>query len=123
MIRRPPRSTRTDTLFPYTTLFRSCFMSNGHHAVYIGIVGQTIAPKSVGDLATDHGGTIHAADNADVVTRGHAAIGTDYAIEGKRFGRRLLRVHVGAKSIVTLKIVHGHVVQGNVDRKSTRLNP
>src|SRR3546814_13947355 len=24
MILRPPRSTRTDTLFPYTTLFRSC---------------------------------------------------------------------------------------------------
>src|SRR3546814_15518563 len=24
IIRRPPRSTRTDTLFPYTTLFRSC---------------------------------------------------------------------------------------------------
>src|SRR3546814_11183217 len=24
MIRRPPRSTRTDTLFPYTTIFRSC---------------------------------------------------------------------------------------------------
>src|SRR3546814_2336715 len=27
MIRRPPRSTRTDTLFPYTTLFRSAFMA------------------------------------------------------------------------------------------------
>src|SRR3546814_4037597 len=27
MIRRPPRSTRTDTLFPYTTLFRSHFLS------------------------------------------------------------------------------------------------
>src|SRR3546814_15266435 len=26
MIRRPPRSTRTDTLFPYTTLFRSCMI-------------------------------------------------------------------------------------------------
>src|SRR3546814_5444820 len=26
MIRRPPRSTRTDTLFPYTTLFRSPVM-------------------------------------------------------------------------------------------------
>src|SRR3546814_20797737 len=26
MIRRPPRSTRTDTLFPYTTLFRSGLM-------------------------------------------------------------------------------------------------
>src|SRR3546814_1016297 len=29
MIRRPPRSTRTDTLFPYTTLFRSWL--HGHH--------------------------------------------------------------------------------------------
>src|SRR3546814_8530613 len=28
MIRRPPRSTRTDTLFPYTTLFRS--LRHGH---------------------------------------------------------------------------------------------
>src|SRR3546814_8919332 len=26
MMRRPPRSTRTDTLFPYTTLFRSCWL-------------------------------------------------------------------------------------------------
>src|SRR3546814_9277762 len=30
MIRRPPRSTRTDTLFPYTTLFRS-HPDIGHH--------------------------------------------------------------------------------------------
>src|SRR3546814_4508271 len=29
MIRRPPRSTRTDTLFPYTTLFRSRDSSDG----------------------------------------------------------------------------------------------
>src|SRR3546814_9288004 len=28
MIRRPPRSTRTDTLFPYTTLFRSSALSD-----------------------------------------------------------------------------------------------
>src|SRR3546814_10812519 len=28
MIRRPPRSTRTDTLFPYTTLFRSAGVRN-----------------------------------------------------------------------------------------------
>src|SRR3546814_3657666 len=28
MIRRPPRSTRTDTLFPYTTLFRSLLGAN-----------------------------------------------------------------------------------------------
>src|SRR3546814_18417586 len=29
MIRRPPRSTRTDTLFPYTTLFRSGRQAHG----------------------------------------------------------------------------------------------
>src|SRR3546814_11324881 len=28
MIRRPPRSTRTDTLFPYTTLFRSILLAD-----------------------------------------------------------------------------------------------
>src|SRR3546814_1213552 len=30
MIRRPPRSTRTDTLFPYTTLFRSVEADRGN---------------------------------------------------------------------------------------------
>src|SRR3546814_3496890 len=38
MIRRPPRSTRTDTLFPYTTLFRSASVKSreghpGHPAI------------------------------------------------------------------------------------------
>src|SRR3546814_1457421 len=32
MIRRPPRSTRTDTLFPYTTLFRSLSGHEGRRA-------------------------------------------------------------------------------------------
>src|SRR3546814_5486113 len=37
MIRRPPRSTRTDTLFPYTTLFRSiCRARQGQIARMIG---------------------------------------------------------------------------------------
>src|SRR3546814_6879106 len=34
MLRRPPRSTRTDTLFPYTTLFRSVILGQDpYHAV------------------------------------------------------------------------------------------
>src|SRR3546814_4788802 len=37
MIRRPPRSTRTDTLFPYTTLFRSKL-----RPVHLGVFGQKI---------------------------------------------------------------------------------
>src|SRR3546814_5434126 len=52
MLRRPPISTRTDTLFPYTTLFRSLFerLAGGgsalylkmHHSVADGIGFQTI---------------------------------------------------------------------------------
>src|SRR3546814_9610156 len=37
MIRRPPRSTRTDTLFPYTTLFR--LANPGHQMVRIEVIG------------------------------------------------------------------------------------
>src|SRR3546814_8725380 len=42
MIRRPPRSTRTDTLFPYTTLFRSPSMQ---HRGVLGFPGATTAPR------------------------------------------------------------------------------
>src|SRR3546814_957301 len=34
MIRRPPRSTRTDTLFPYTTLFRSADLLFTYHVYH-----------------------------------------------------------------------------------------
>src|SRR3546814_6617920 len=36
MIRRPPRSTRTDTLFPYTTLFRSQLYSYNRRLTALG---------------------------------------------------------------------------------------
>src|SRR3546814_6402603 len=70
MIRRPPRSTRTDTLFPYTTLFRStqdrsCALESecGPHAIHTGwfvagdlgpaaarYVGKADPAKEVADL-------------------------------------------------------------------------
>src|SRR3546814_17603356 len=43
MIRRPPRSTRTDTLFPYTTLFRSTsvyILNSRGEPVPTGVVGE-----------------------------------------------------------------------------------
>src|SRR3546814_10059961 len=48
MIRRPPRSTRTDTLFPYTTLFRSPSVQRraGHRLV----VGPQLLAHARGDL-------------------------------------------------------------------------
>src|SRR3546814_7838581 len=42
MIRRPPRSTRTDTLFPYTTLFRSGLYALMH----AGEEGMQMAARS-----------------------------------------------------------------------------
>src|SRR3546814_11686737 len=42
MIRRPPRSTRTDTLFPYTTLFRSELVQHEDDAERGGPVSQQI---------------------------------------------------------------------------------
>src|SRR3546814_13432996 len=42
MIRRPPRSTRTDTLFPYTTLFRSLVVE-----VILPVAGDALAQKAL----------------------------------------------------------------------------
>src|SRR3546814_18168164 len=40
MIRRPPRSTSTDTLFPYTTLFRSLAVDQESGAADVGDIGR-----------------------------------------------------------------------------------
>src|SRR3546814_19742331 len=40
MSRRPPRSTRTDTLFPYTTLFRSEVSMNGGEVAVVLAEGK-----------------------------------------------------------------------------------
>src|SRR3546814_3807375 len=55
MIRLPPRSTRTDTLFPYTTLFRSIVTNNEAFGDIIGYEnhsGQTFLGEDVEPFAT-----------------------------------------------------------------------
>src|SRR3546814_13760044 len=47
MIRRPPRSTRTDTLFPYTTLFRS-LIEGGNSAIPTGRFGAPFRFRNAG---------------------------------------------------------------------------
>src|SRR3546814_13200009 len=49
MIRRPPRSTRTDTLFPYTTLFRSPDLRDRG-----GCEGQSAVPAILSAVAAVH---------------------------------------------------------------------
>src|SRR3546814_18774394 len=57
MIRRPPRSTRTDTLFPYTTLFRSS--ATGRKILsalwYSASRLMSDLPEKTGQLLTDMG--------------------------------------------------------------------
>src|SRR3546814_13958131 len=52
MLRRPPRSTRTDTLFPYTTLFRSVDWASVY-GTYIEGLEETPAAPSTTDNATE----------------------------------------------------------------------
>src|SRR3546814_16528598 len=69
MIRRPPRSTRTDTLFPYTTLFRSpggarrvraCRARRAAHGAQIGVEGRNLRS----DRGVRPGECAHAAGDA-----------------------------------------------------------
>src|SRR3546814_14760661 len=55
MIRRPPRSTRTDTLFPYTTLFRSGLPGQDHrrksiYCVFLHSACQTRSEEHTSEL-------------------------------------------------------------------------
>src|SRR3546814_3546557 len=50
MIRRPPRSTRTDTLFPYTTLFRSSY---GRSVPIQPVIGKFNTDELSGELRAE----------------------------------------------------------------------
>src|SRR3546814_18657030 len=60
MIRRPPRSTRTDTLFPYTTLFRSVANQPGAQprepAALLAPADPAVGPADAGaaDRSAEH---------------------------------------------------------------------
>src|SRR3546814_1413131 len=56
MIRRPPRSTRTDTLFPYTTLFRSLFeLGLGPAALALCGASDPDTQKRIDAILAEHG--------------------------------------------------------------------
>src|SRR3546814_3027733 len=57
MIRRPPRSTRTDTLFPYTTLFRSPDEARRRPPAFdVAHVEEQPAQAAIPDLPVSEGG-------------------------------------------------------------------
>src|SRR3546814_1758924 len=58
MIRRPPRSTRTDTLFPYTTLFRS--------ALRAGVIVEVVGAGDLHATGTEFGVDEVVGDDGDI---------------------------------------------------------
>src|SRR3546814_6289234 len=54
MIRRPPRSTRTDTLFPYTTLFRSAGIFPGNRRSRLHLRPANLAVFALAQPALGH---------------------------------------------------------------------
>src|SRR3546814_8089009 len=74
MLRRPPRSTRTDTLFPYTTLFRSVRCC-GSTCRVLGVWGRGPAGRLRADCRyTPDGGGAPPCKDAIVSPRGRYAV-------------------------------------------------
>src|SRR3546814_5592094 len=65
MIRRPPRSTRTYTLFPYTTLFRSEVLAEGEVLMHHADAGGDGGARRAGGQAPPEG--LDAARVGDIV--------------------------------------------------------
>src|SRR3546814_16872332 len=104
MIRRPPRSTRTDTLFPYTTRFRS-----------LGI-GEALFDERFGE---EPGAVV-----LRLLLRPHHVFEIGHLLEAHR--KRLAREGIELLDaddlgvLVTRGVARLHEIIG--DRKSTRLN-
>src|SRR3546814_5922526 len=107
MIRRPPRSTRTDTLFPYTTLFRSTSLPL--HCAEFHASGRIAA-----QIAEGQGNLV-----ADKKIDCKARIGRSYLLHPRMHVRAAIEMglHTAAR-----RTGLQHLVDQQLDRKSTRLN-
>src|SRR3546814_6095677 len=121
MIRRPPRSTRTDTLFPYTTLFRSSVFDQGDidgaakiYAVEaaggdLGLVLEVISRVACDD--TDRAAHRIAPEERSLRPFQHLdALQVEKIRVGANVPRKIYAVHIYADA------------RFEIHRKSTRLN-
>src|SRR3546814_10597931 len=131
MIRRPPRSTRTDTLFPSTTLFRS---RRGPEALAFLSIGQRIADAVLFDRRRRA--------ICGVATGGSepSQLGKQQRQGKRRAGDRDIERHVAGETREGERLETGvgkqakdrdceayaqpfPRIHGSLDRRSTRLNP
>src|SRR3546814_2309429 len=114
MIRRPPRSTRTDTLFPYTTLFRSSKL-DGKNAVGIGIF------QAPGANALEIRDSVIAAMD-EVSTHFPDGIKYEAVYDTTIFVRDSIKAVVTTLLEAVVLVVLVVILFLQTDRKSTRLN-
>src|SRR3546814_4213012 len=120
MIRRPPRSTRTDTLFPYTTLFRSLVQGGVER-----LRGSQVAAEGLLDHHPRAPGAAAGVERAD---HGREQARRDRQVVQRVFGgaQFLAQALEGAGVVVVAVDVAQlrRVLFDSrlVDRKSTRLN-
>src|SRR3546814_1034506 len=106
MIRRPPRSTRTDALFPYTTLFRSRHdFRTGPDRSYAVLGVQGLAPYWF-----EVDGALFLSDKGDVTARFEAEY--DQRLTQKLILQPAAELNFSAQDVPEL----------GIERKSTRLN-
>src|SRR3546814_20014017 len=118
MIRRPPRSTRTDTLFPYTTLFRTPKIRVVHERAGMAVVdgdngmGHLVVSQAV-DLAIEKA---REAGVAWVSTRysNHAGPASLYARQPLKQDRKSL----GSGKRVSVRVDHGG--RRSIKKKTTK---
>src|SRR3546814_16403050 len=109
MIRRPPRSTRTDTPFPYTTLFRS--------------INDALEVVGLADKAKDGTTTLSGGQQQRVlIARALAGDPELFFLDEPTAGVDLPNQQALAEALQVLKDRGSTVVLVAQDRKSTRLN-
>src|SRR3546814_16527290 len=94
MIRRPPRSTRTDTLFPYTTLFRSpgasiALAATGEFRrvlqILVNLIGNAVRYAPPGSMVTVRAERPDAVAEITVIDRGKGLVPEDQAPVFEKF--------------------------------------
>src|SRR3546814_14013294 len=119
MIQRPTRSTRTDTLFPYTTLFRS---QGTGKSMDIAIQGRGVLQVEMpdGTFAYTRDGSLQVDQNGQLVTAGGYPIQPPINIPDNALSVTIARD--GMVSVTQPGATGANVEVGQLDRKSTRLN-